>query len=1374
MSQKQQSRSYRKLFFRLLMKLGFIAVFIVCLLLLGLNFWLPNHIDNYRSDLETFISSKTHSPVSISRLSAQRDGLLPRIEVSDFRIKSPDGTDGLYIETISANPSFTSLLLLKLQFADLTIEKPEVHIDRRDDNTFWVAGIDISALAKNTPPRQQTTQEQKIPAAVLWLIRQPLITLNNGLVQWSDQKNSASSLQLKDINASLRSTGYAHNITIEATPPQHIAERFTIQTTLTEPVLNTATRFQNWEMETHSAFSHIDIQNLYQHFPLPVKNIQGDGFIETSAHYKDGQLIDSQLKVNIPELEVIARADLPPIQFSDFSSTFKTTWNDNTLHIQSDDLSFRHPLRTTEQEDTIEKTWSNKHIDLAWQFDDAYQLSGGLLKIADIDLETLSYISLGLPLPDEAQQALSEMNAQGTIDFLNIQWQGAIPELKTYTLQGRLSGLTTIAGIAPPVPPEKKLAMGRPGIEHLNVSFDINQNQGEIQLSLEEGSVNLPGLFDQPLLPIKNLHATAHLQRLENGQIKIEAPQIQLTTEDFELDARLGWNSPNPDDETDTAGYFTMEGRMLNGQVASVARYLPNSIQPKVRTYLKAALISGDIPEATVTIHGPLADFPYHLKDTGVFLIKGKAQNATYDFAPSVIHPTPQAPWQVLDQVSGDMEITGSGMIIHNASGTIMDVPGSRLTAQEISIPNWSVQDTHVLISANIQGSANALLKTVNQSPIGQTLLKDLLTFAQVSGDIGTDLQLDIMLDRMADSTVKGKIHLNDNTMSLWPFLPVLQKAKANLSFTEKGFSATNIRAQSLGGNVQGEAHLDLKKGLSVDLKGTFTSKGIFADANWGHQLLPDLKWLDGQSTYTFKASHEGGQQIMRWESDLQGMEVLLPDPMHKDAQAPFPLKITLTPVQSGVNQFLPLLIKIETPQQSDLPRFQAQYVLNRNNGGVKITQGTIGINQPSVMPITGTTAYIQLDRLNVPNWQTFLHTIPESSSAANNTARLSSSNLVLPVWWPQTTTANIGELRIGDRFVAHDTQLVIQRRYDDWGAQITSKEIVGHLRWQASKPSSPSLLSANFSRLWLPSFMSGEEKQQIASSQNTQAQLFTLLPNTQLTVDDLRFGDKKLGSMNLEAQIDRTVAPSRWRIKQLEIANEAATLTAHGYWANTLIPTTSLDIRVDLKNTGQLITQLGYEKVLAAAPGKITGVLRWQSLPYAFEVSSLSGNLDLELGKGQVLLADPGAGRLLSVLSLQALPSRLSLDFRDLFHEGLAFDTLKGQLTFNHGQLDVGQINLAGASAQVHVNGTVNLIDETQQLQVVILPLFDAIPVSLALATVNPPIGIGSLLAQLALKKPIQDATLRIYDVHGSWKNPEVTRKTDQPATQTDQVNTP
>ena len=49
----------------------------------------------------------------------------------------------------------------------------------------------------------------------------------------------------------------------------------------------------------------------------------------------------------------------------------------------------------------------------------------------------------------------------------------------------------------------------------------------------------------------------------------------------------------------------------------------------------------------------------------------------------------------------------------------------------------------------------------------------------------------------------------------------------------------------------------------------------------------------------------------------------------------------------------------------------------------------------------------------------------------------------------------------------------------------------------------------------------------------------------------------------------------------------------------------------------------------------------------------SIGCTVQLALASGQFHKVNPGAGRLLGVLSLQSLPRRLTLDFRDVFAEG-------------------------------------------------------------------------------------------------------------------------
>ncbi|MEJ1959114.1 MAG: AsmA-like C-terminal region-containing protein [Nitrosomonadales bacterium] len=66
--------------------------------------------------------------------------------------------------------------------------------------------------------------------------------------------------------------------------------------------------------------------------------------------------------------------------------------------------------------------------------------------------------------------------------------------------------------------------------------------------------------------------------------------------------------------------------------------------------------------------------------------------------------------------------------------------------------------------------------------------------------------------------------------------------------------------------------------------------------------------------------------------------------------------------------------------------------------------------------------------------------------------------------------------------------------------------------------------------------------------------------------------------------------------------------------------------------------------------------------------------------------------GKLLSILSLQALPKRITLDFTDVFSNGFAFDSIKGTAQIKQGVLTSDNFSISGSSAKVTMLGQVGL----------------------------------------------------------------------------------
>jgi uncharacterized protein YhdP len=195
----------------------------------------------------------------------------------------------------------------------------------------------------------------------------------------------------------------------------------------------------------------------------------------------------------------------------------------------------------------------------------------------------------------------------------------------------------------------------------------------------------------------------------------------------------------------------------------------------------------------------------------------------------------------------------------------------------------------------------------------------------------------------------------------------------------------------------------------------------------------------------------------------------------------------------------------------------------------------------------------------------------------------------------------------------------------------------------------------------------------------------------------------------------------------------------------------------------------MGLPADIKAAPAKLDGQLEWPGSPTDFEYPTLSGTFGIRVGAGQFTKLDPGMGKLLGVLSLQALPRRITLDFRDVFSEGFAFDTITGSTRIAGGVMHTDDLALAGPAAKVHLAGEVDLERETQRLSVRVQPSLSSVvstgagAAAVALLSANPlvgaAVGAGTLLAQKIMSDPIEQIFSYEYAVSGSWSEPVVER---------------
>jgi uncharacterized protein YhdP len=296
--------------------------------------------------------------------------------------------------------------------------------------------------------------------------------------------------------------------------------------------------------------------------------------------------------------------------------------------------------------------------------------------------------------------------------------------------------------------------------------------------------------------------------------------------------------------------------------------------------------------------------------------------------------------------------------------------------------------------------------------------------------------------------------------------------------------------------------------------------------------------------------------------------------------------------------------------------------------------------------------------------------------------------------------------------------------------------------------------VTARFSRLVIPEAQPGAVLP--ASLKPASHDRTSDLPALDVTAEQFQLAGKPLGRLELNATPDGR----DWRIERLRITNPDGVLAVDGVWQNWLAqPQTRVKVRFDVADAGKMLVRFGYPEGIRRGTAKIEGTLAWSGNPRKIDYPTLTGNFMLDSTKGQFIKLEPGIGKLLGILSLQALPRRITLDFRDIFSEGFTYDQIVGVIGVNRGVATTENLRIEGPAGRVQMSGEVDLGRETQKLNVKVIPSISD-GVSLAGALIGGPVaGVGVFLAQKILKDPLDQFVSYEYAVTGTWNEPAVTR---------------
>ncbi len=944
------------------------------------------------------------------------------------------------------------------------------------------------------------------------------------------------------------------------------------------------------------------------------------------------------------------------------------------------------------------------HILLSLSNTGESQFGRGEVRANFLELADFGTLMEYLPLSRQLKQQFAEYAPHGRIENLQAQWESAADQSLHYELKARFD----------------RLALHRvgnlPGFSGLTGEIDGNDSGGALSINAHNLKLDAPQFLPEALA-FDSVTAQSSWQS-DGHEVEVKLSNISVVNDDLAGNAYGSYQTA-----ADGPGKVDATLHLTRASLPRISRYLPLSLLGQdARSWMEKGLQEGQSSDVSVRLKGNLSDFPFADNRNGIFKVHARAKDVAVAYAPG---------WPRVEHATADFLLQGKRMEVTVPNAITL---GARLQKVSVTLPDIQSENLLLQVSGEQEGDTARCLEFIQKSPVRGYLsgFTDGVT-AQGSGKL--NLQLAIPLTGPEPVKVAGSYHFAGNDVDFGAYLPTLRKVEGDLQFTESGASTKNISAQILGG----PATLLLESGAGGSIHARVG--GTVNLDNLRKQIAhPLLHKLHGATPWDLDIAVQNRQSSIVLNSSLLGIQSDLPVPLAKHANESMALHFE----QNNTNERQEISslqygkwLNTKFVRQPD-----AQGVWSIRRGKVLLGNVTRWRDRDGIW-IVGT-----LPELAVEGWGAL-----NAGGASGGGINIAGADLQIQKLTGYGST--IKDLRV----TASSPHGVLV-------AQLAARDVNGELSWQANEHGK---LVARLKNLSLgeadgeagKETLAKPEAQQLPQPKSAEVKPAAALPALDVVIDRLSVKGRHLGKFELQAQQQE----QDYLLQHMRLINPDGVLTLDGSWKmQPDTERTQVNLRLEISNAGNILARYGYPDGVKNGSGKLEGSFTWSGAPDEFSYATLDGNLRLETGKGQFLQIEPGVGKLLGIMSLQALPRHLTLDFDDVFRKGFEFDQINSTASIRQGVLLTNDFRIEGSAAKVTMSGQVDLNRETQNLRVKVLPALGS-SVSLLSFAAGPAVGVGVYLTNKLLRDPLDKLAAFEYNVSGSWADPKVEKIGSQPA---------
>ena len=1345
-------------------RFALLVYFAFAILFLLLRYAILPNIDYYKGDIERMASRAVGNQVSIARIYASWQGLRPNLFLGDVVLRDAQGRAALSLPSVSATFAWWTLLAGDARFESLELIRPTLDVRRDASGKLSVAGIVLD--------------QQKGGAPNDWALRQHHIVIREGRIAWTDAQRGAPTLALDKVELTLTNNWNRHRLALRATPPASLAAPLDVRADFTSPRFAASRAAVSlWKGELYADLRDTDLAAWKQYVSFPFELNQGKGSVRAWLTLDQSRLAGFTADLALVGVDARLGPSLPPLSLARVSGRLSASETIARVVTEGTPTFGKYGHRVSLEQFAV-LTHDGIDLPATTLYESHTPAARGkrektVLSAQALDLALVAQLAAQLPLAPAERSLLTELAPRGRLHNFSAEWEGRYPSLAAWRVRGRLHELGLNA--RPPRLAQAKTATSEavsplpaiPGFDKLSGTLDASDKGGALMLDSNGLVLQLPQWFADPAMKFDKLGLRAHWSYPAADQLALNIDHFDAAQGN--LKASLSGKHLLPLTPGKGAGEADLHGALSGFSIKSLERYLPLQTPPHLREWLVGALEDGMLQDTSVRLKGELAHFPFSAEGQaarGEFRVAGRLENAKLNYTPGHFGKDGKTPlWPQAERINGSIVFDRTRMEI-KADNAV--TAGVALSGVKAVIPDLLSHDMQLEIDGNAAGPLQEFLRYVAVSPVTDWI-GHFTDDARTSNGARLGLKLRMPLAHLIDTKVQGVLQLMNNDIVLFDDLPPLQAAIGKIEFNERGVNLNGVGASFLGGPLALTGGTQKDNSILIKLAGQVSADGL--KKAWPAPSVQRLtSYFSGETRFTGAVAVREHRVEVTVDSTLAGMGLAFPAPLSKAAALDtMPVHFVLSGLATGDPQVARDDIRL-TLGSTVAARYLRQ---KQGKGPWTVLRGGVGVNVPAPEPDSGVMFNVNMKTLNVDQWMA-LGSAVAGAPAAPAAPAVESPAAAGPQGLAQFVVADVmsgraDELIISDRKL-NNVVVGVSRQKSTWQANVDSRQASGYITW--NEPANGQVLgkvTARLATLIIPESAAAEVKDLLEGSKSAVA----TIPALDIVAERFELFNKPLGRLELVASNERgsagAAAPNarEWRINRLSMVNPDGNLQATGKWlVRDGKSTTNLNFNLDIADAGRLLDRMGFPDTLKRGKGKLSGDLSWNGLPYSLDAPTLSGAITLNVAAGQFLKKDPGAAKLLGVLSLQALPRLLKLDFHDVFSEGLAFDGISATAIIARGVLKTENLKMWGVAATVLMDGSADIANETTNLRVVVVPEFNlgTGPLVYALA-VNPVIGIGSFLAQLFLRAPMMEALTYEMKVEGPWKAPVVTKMAQRTA---------